>query len=41
MLKFRDGKFKAEHESQIFSADVVTGKRALEVGLVDKLGLCE
>lgn len=40
-MKYRSQKFKEENLSQIFSADVVTGARAKEIGLVDELGLPE
>jgi ClpP class serine protease len=41
VLKFREGKFKPDAEAQIFTADVVTGQKALEFGLIDRLGLCD
>lgn len=41
VLKFREGKFKPDAEAQIFTADVVTGQKALEFGLIDSLGLCD
>jgi ClpP class serine protease len=40
-LKYRTGKFVDENLPQIFSADVVTGKKAKEIGLVDEIGMVE
>jgi ClpP class serine protease len=41
VMKFREQKFKQEDHPQIFSADVVTGDRGKELGLIDEVGMCE
>ena len=41
VMKYRESKFKDEDHPQIFSADVVTGSRGKDLGLIDELGLCE
>ena len=41
VMKFREGKFKEDDHPQIFSADVVTGLRGKELGLVDEIGMNE
>ena len=39
VLKYRSTKIAQEHMEQVFSADVVLGIRAKEIGLIDELGL--
>ena len=41
VLKHRGNKLIPESKDQIFSADVVTGERAVELGLVDEVGMFE
>lgn len=39
VLKYRSSKIAQDHMEQVFSADVVLGARAKEIGLIDELGL--
>ena len=38
VLKYRADKFQESNHSQIFSADVVLGQKAKDLGLIDELG---